>query len=314
MSAQHFDAVVVGGGPAGLSAALVLGRMRRRVLLLDTESPANSASSAMHGFLSRDGTPPSEVRDVAREQLRAYESVEYLQLAARAACRLPAGGFEVDLEDGTEVEARRLLLAHGMRYGLPDLEGVADVWGRHVFHCPYCHGWEVRDGAIAVYGAGERAVHQALLLASLSDDVVLLADGDADLAAEQRERLAAAGIELVDGRVERIREDGGRLRIVFTGRPPLTRHALFIQPKLTLSSDLAVSLGAALTEVGSVETDAAGQTSVRGLYAAGDAGSTVQSVAVATGSGARAAYAINAELAMEDTAPAAVQPRSHSRP
>ena len=307
MSAKHFDVVVVGGGPAGLSAALILGRMRRRVLLVDTESPANAVSNAMHGFLSRDGTPPAEVRRAAREELRTYDSVAYRRLAARAARRLPAGDFEVDLADGSEVAARRLLLAHGTRYGLPDLEGVAEVWGRHVFHCPYCHGWEVRDRAIAVYGGGDRAVHQALLLASLSDDVVLLTDGDADLPAEQRERLATAGVELVDGRVERIREDGGGLGIVFAGRAALARHALFIQPKLALASDLAVSLGAALTDVGSVDTDAAGQTSVRGLYAAGDAGSTVQSVAVATGSGARAAYAINAELAMEDTAPAAVQ-------
>ncbi len=306
MSSQHFDVVVVGGGPAGLSAALVLGRIQRRVLVLDTESPANAISNAMHGFLSRDGTPPAEVRRAAREQLRPYGTVEYGRLAARAARRPPAGGFEVDLEDGTEVAARRLLLAHGMRYGLPDLDGVAALWGRHVFHCPYCHGWEVRDRAIAVYGGGDRAVHQALLLVSLSDDVILLTDG-ADLPAEQRERLAAAGVELVDGRVERIDDDGGGLRVAFTGRAPLARHALFIQPELALASDLAVSLGAGLTEVGSVETDAAGQTSVRGLYAAGDAGSTVQSVAVAAGSGARAAYAINAELAMEDTAPSAVQ-------
>src|SRR5204863_9839043 len=142
---------------------------------------------------------------------------------------------------------------------LPGVEGVAELWGRHVFHCPYCHGWEVRDRAIAVYGGGDRAVHQALLLVSLSDDVVLLTDGDADLPAEQTERLAAAGVELVDGRVERIGEDGGRLRIVFTGRAALTRHALFIQPKLALASDLAIALGAAMTDVGSVETDAAGQ-------------------------------------------------------
>jgi thioredoxin reductase len=169
MSAQHFDVVVVGAGPAGLSAALVLGRVRRRVLLLDTESPANSVSSAMHGFLSQDGTPPAEVRRVAREQLRAYETVEYCRLAACAARRLPAGGFEVDLE-----------------------------------------GWEVRDRAIAVYCGGHRAVHQALLLVSLSDDVVLLTDGGPDL------------------------------------RPS--------------------SGGAALTDVGSVETDAGGLTSVRGLY------------------------------------------------
>ena len=299
MSAPRFDVVVVGGGPAGLSAALVLGRMRRRVLLLDTDAPANAVSHAMHGFLSRDGTPPVEVRRVSRQQLEAYASVELRGVAALAARRLPAGGFEVDLGDGTAVAARRLLLAHGMRYGLPGVDGVAEAWGRHVFHCPYCHGWEVRDRAIGVYGGGDRAVHQALLLVSLSEDVVLLTDGDADLPAEQREHLAAAGIAVVDAPVERIAEDGGGLSIVLAGGASLARDALFIQPTLTLASDLATSLDAALTEAGSVETDAAGQTSVPGLFAAGDAGTVVQSVAVSTGSGARAAYAINAELAME---------------
>jgi thioredoxin reductase len=191
-----------------------------------------------------------------------------------------------------------------MRYGLPHVDGVEELWGERIFHCPYCHGWEVRDLPIAVYGCGEKAVHQALLLSALSDDVVLLCDGDSEIAAEQRERLDAAGVEFVNDQVGRVEESGSELRVEFTtGRPPLARHALFIRPDLSLTSDLAVSLGAALTEVGSVETDASGQSSVPGLYAAGDAGTPVQSVAVATGSGARAAYAMNSELMMEDTAP-----------
>lgn len=305
MTEQSLDVVVVGGGPAGLSAALILGRMRRRVLLLDTDAPANAVSKAMHGFLSRDGTPPAEVRRVAVEQLEPYETVECRTVAARSAGRI-SGGFEIALDDGSHVTTRRLLLAHGMRYGLPHLDGVSELWGERIFHCPYCHGWEVRDRPIAVYGCGEKSVHQALLLSALSDDVVLLCDGDSEIAAEQRERFDLAGVELVDDQVERVEETGSELRVEFTtGRPSLARHALFIRPDLSLTSDLAVSLGAALTEVGSVETDASGQSSVPGLYAAGDAGMPVQSVAVATGSGARAAYSINAELMMEDTAPPA---------
>jgi thioredoxin reductase len=301
----QFDVVVVGGGPAGLSAALVLGRMRRRVLLLDTDAPANAVSKGVHGFLSRDGTPPADVRREGREQLRPYDSVECRPLAAHSVRSLPDGGFQLDLEDGSQPAARRLLLAHGMRYGLPDLEGVAELWGERVFHCPYCHGWEVRDRPIAVYGRGERAAHQVLLLHSLSDDVVLLSDGGSELPAEPRQHLGSAGIELVDDPVERVEAHRCELRVVFTERPPLARHALFIQPSLSLASDLASALGAALTEIGSIETDSAGQTTVPGLYAAGDAGTMLQSVAVATASGARAAYAINVELAMTDTAPSA---------
>ena len=302
MTSKLLDVVVVGAGPAGLSAALVLGRMRRGVLLLDTDAPANAVSKGVHGFLSRDGTPPAEMRRVGREQLRPYTTVECRSVAARSARRLADGVFALDLEDGSQVAARRLLLAHGMRYGLPDLEGVAELWGDRVFHCPYCHGWEARDRPIAVYGRGERAAHQALMLNSLSDDIVLLSDGDSELPVERRQRLGVAGIELLDHRIERVVKQGAGLQVLFTERPPLARYALFIQANLSPASDLAAPLGAALTEMGSVETDAAGQTSEPGLYAAGDAATTVQSVAVATGSGARAAYAINAELAMEDTA------------
>ena len=164
MTQEPIDVIVVGAGPAGLSAALVLGRMRRRVLVLDTDAPAHAVSKEVHGFLSRDGTPPAELRRVGRGQLAPYATVELRPVEARAARRLPGGGFEVDLGDGGRVTGRRLVLAHGMNYGLPDLDGVGELWGTKVFHCPYCHGWEVRERPLAVYGCGERAVHQALHL------------------------------------------------------------------------------------------------------------------------------------------------------
>ena len=135
MTDRSLDVVVVGGGPAGLSAALILGRMRRRVLLLDTDAPANAVSQAMHGFLTHDGTAPAEVRRVALEQLGPYETVERRPLGARSTGRV-SGGFEVVVEDGSHVTARRLLLAHGMRYGLPEVEGLSELWGKQVFHCP----------------------------------------------------------------------------------------------------------------------------------------------------------------------------------
>lgn len=301
MSGKSFDVVIVGGGPAGLTAGLILGRMRRWVLVIDSDAPANEVSNAMHGFLGQDGAPPAEVRRVASRQLDAYESAERRTTTAVSAVRLPAG-FEVTLEGGATVVGRRLLLAHGMRYGLPRVDGVAELWGEHVFHCPYCHGFEVRDRPIAVYASGERAVHQALLLSSLSDEVALLAA--ADLPAEGRERLHAAGVEIVDDPVARFApaEDGLRVEYA-TDRRALERFALFVQPDLSLASDLAPTLGAGLTPSGTVETDELGQSAVSGLYVAGDAAAPVQSVAIATGSGARAAYALNADLAMEDSEP-----------
>src|SRR5262249_15295055 len=157
--------------------------------------------------------------------------------------RRVAEGFEVTLGDGTVARSRRLLLAHGMRYGLPGLEGVAELWGERIFHCPYCHGWEVRDQAIAIYATGEKAVHQALLLSSLSVEIVLLASA-VKLAAGDRERLAAVGVAVVDDPVARLAPTEAGLRVEFaTARPDLERHALFIQPDLSLASDLAPSLG-----------------------------------------------------------------------
>jgi len=304
MSEQSFDVVVVGGGPAGLTAALILGRMRREVMLIDADTPANAVSDAMHGFLAQDGVPPAEVRRIAARQLDPYESVERRTAVAVSARRV-AEGFEVALADGATVTGRRLLLAHGMHYGLPAIEGISELWGECVFHCPYCHGWEVRDRRIAVYASGEKAVHQALLLGSLSDEIVLLA-ATVELTTEQRARLETAGVEVVDDPVARIAPAEEGLRIEFTtGRPDLERQALFVQPELSLASDLAPSLGAALTASGSVESEETGQSTVPGLYVAGDADAGVQSVAIATGSGARAAYALNADLALEDSRPQA---------
>lgn len=294
---HRFDVVIVGAGPAGLSAALVLGRMRRSVLVVDTDAPAHAVSDGVHGFLAQDGTPPVELRSIGREQLTPYTTVEVRHVAARRV-RLGDDGFELGLGDGTRVRAARLLLAHGMRYELPDLDGLADVWATRAFHCPYCHGWEVRDQRVAVYGCSARAVHQALLLSSLTADVVLLCEHAGALTPEQREQLSLAGIEIEPRAVARVDERDGALRLTFDHGEEHARDALFVQPRLELASDLAASLGADLTEAGTVATDETGLSSIAGLYVAGDAATPVQSVAVATGSGARAAYAINADLAI----------------
>src|SRR3954468_3721574 len=179
------DVVIVGAGPAGLSAALVLGRMRRAVLVVDTDAPAHAVSDGVHGFLAQDGTPPMHLRAIGRDQLKPYVSVETWQLAALLARTSEGGAFEVNLQGGSTVRARRLLLAHGMRYDLPEVEGLACLWGKRVFHCPYCHGWEVRDQLVAVYGCSDRAVHQALLLASLAEDIVLLCEDAAAVSSDQ---------------------------------------------------------------------------------------------------------------------------------
>jgi thioredoxin reductase len=288
-----FDVAIVGGGPAGLAAALVLGRMRRRVLLLDSDDPAHGVSDSVHGLFGHDGTPPFELRRTAQEQLRPYESVTVRMGAVDEAHRTPSG-FSVTAT-GTTSEAGVLLLATGMRYELPPIEGVAEVWARGAYHCPYCHGWEVRDRPLAAYGGG--AAHLALLLTSLSDDIVLLTDGSSELDPDQADRLRQAGVVIRDDPVARLAAEGGKLaRVVFADGSSDDRAGLFFVPTFT-PSPLPAQLGCQLDESGAIVIDEDGGTSVPGLFAAGDATTDKKAVALAAAAGSRAAYAINAALA-----------------
>jgi thioredoxin reductase len=288
-----FDVAIVGGGPAGLAAALVLGRMRRRVLLLDADDPAHGVSESVHGLFGHDGTPPSALRRTAQEQLRPYESVT-TQMVTVEQARVTPSGFSV-VAGGTTSEAGILLLATGMRYELPRIEGVAELWARGVYHCPYCHGWEMRDQPLAVYGAG--AAHLALLLSSLSDDVVLLTDGSSDLDPDEAEQLRRRGIVIRDDAVARLEGGDGRLaRVVFADGSTDDRPGLFFVPSFT-PSPLAAQLGCEVDQSDAVVIDEDGRTSVPGVFAAGDTTTDKKAVVLAAAAGSRAAYAINAGLA-----------------
>ena len=288
-----FDVAIVGGGPAGLAAALVLGRMRRRVLLLDADDPAHGVSEGVHGLFGHDGTPPFALRRTAQEQLRPYESVTTETVTVEQA-RVTPSGFSV-VAGGTTSAARVLLLATGMRYELPRIEGVAELWARGVYHCPYCHGWEMRDQPLAVYGAG--AAHLALLLSSLSDDVVLLTDGSSDLDPDEAEQLRRRGIVIRDDAVARLEGgDGSLARVVFANGSTDGRTGLFFVPSFT-PSPLAAQLGCEVDQSDAVVIDEDGRTSVPGVFAAGDTTTDKKAVVLAAAAGSRAAYAINAGLA-----------------
>jgi thioredoxin reductase len=294
-SATHppFDVAIVGGGPAGLAAALVLGRMRRQVLLLDADDPAHGVSDGVHGLFGHDGTPPAELRRIAREQLRPYESVT-VRMAMLEEVRATPSGFTV-LAGGTTSEAGVLLLAPGVRYELPRIEGVAEIWARGAYHCPYCHGWELRDEPLAAYGAG--ATKLALLLTSLSDDIVLLTDRNSSLDADEADQLRQAGVVIRDDPVARLEAEHGRLaRIVFADGSTDDRTGLFFVPSFT-PSPLPAQLGCELDESGAVVIDEDGRTSVPGVFAAGDATTDKKAVVLAAAAGSRAAYSINAGLA-----------------
>jgi thioredoxin reductase len=300
-----WDCIIVGAGPAGLNAALVLARARRRVLVADSGAPRNYATHEMHGVLGHDGLDPAQLRARGRGELTHYgvdvetvevDGAEVLDGAVRVSC---AGRTEL---------TRTVLLATGMLDELPDIPGFADVWGTSAHTCPYCDGFEHRDERLAVLAAGDRGEHLALLLRRYSDDVVLLSAGAHNLAADQLARLRALGIPVVETPVAGLDSDNGRLRRVRLGDGrTLDRDALFFYVGWRLRNDIARTLGCALRDDGSIAVDASQATTVDRVYAAGNCSDPRALVPTAAGSGTTAAVAINARLAVEDADRAVTQ-------
>ena len=287
-----YDAVIVGGGPAGLSAALVLGRARKRVLVVDEARPANAVSQGVGGLLGHDRVKPADLRDSGRRQLREHD-VE-LRHCAVEDVEPVRDGFLVTPADGAPVRAHALVLAHGLRYDPPPLPGIEALWGRSVFHCAFCDGWEVRDRPLAFHGSGPAAVRSALVLASWSNDVVLCTDGAPDPGGDV---LAAAGVRVRTEPIARLAgHDGSLEQIEFSEGPSERRKALFVSTRRDQPNGLAAALGCELTEAGTIVSDADGRTTVPGVFAAGDAATAhSRSVANAIGTGSRVAYAVALE-------------------
>jgi thioredoxin reductase len=301
-----YDVLIAGGGPAGLSAALLLGRSRRAVLVCDGGEPRNAASPAAHSFLTRDGAPPLELRRIGREQLAEYPSVELADTKI-VAVDATDGRFEATLGDGRRVAARKVILATGVRDELPAIAGLADLWGGDLFHCPYCHGWEVRDRPLAVLPNGappDILWHMVTLIRNWSSDVVLLTNGSALLGSEDRERLRAMNVGLREEPIARLDHEGGRLtQVVFADDSALPRGGIFVRPVLHPRNELAVRLGCDLNDdaiPGLIRVDPTWQTTVPGVYAVGDVATPMQQIAMAVSSGAMAGALANHALVMAD--------------
>jgi thioredoxin reductase len=299
MDTTTFDIAVIGGGAAGLSAALVLSRARRRIMVIDAGSPRNAPATNMHGFLSRDGLPPSELLRIGREEVQAYGGLLRDGTVSRIV-NDGAGGFDVELADGHAVSARRLLVATGLRDELPDIPGLHERWARDVLHCPYCHGYEVRDRTLGVLGGSPAAVRYAQIVRQWSDDVVYFTPSET-LVPSERIQLTARGIAIAEGGVQRIVVDGDRLVGVelHDGRT-IACEALFVPPRFVPQNDLLVGLSCELDPVGWPTTDDTGLTSVPGVWVAGNISNPRAQVVTAAGEGSAAAIAINADLVEED--------------
>jgi len=312
INSPSYDCVIVGAGPAGLNAALILGRCRRRILLCDNDRPRNGVTRAMHGFLTRDGVSPQEFRRAGREQLCQYDTVEFAQATVSDVC-IRADGFEVTLDGQRKVVGRKLLLATGVADRLPDLEGIRQFYGRSVFHCPYCDAWEFRDQPLAVYGNGKSGVGLSMTVSIWTKDLVLCTDGPATIADRDAARLQARGVVVRDDRIIRLEgQDGMLQRIVFAQGEPLARAAMFVHTDQYQQCDLALRLGCNVNEKRSLETSEHEGTNVPGLYVAGDTSRDVQFAIVAAAEGARAAFEINKAFLAEELHHA-MQSRLHRR-
>jgi thioredoxin reductase (NADPH) len=324
-----YDVVVVGGGAAGLSGALALGRARRTVLVLDAGDPRNAPAAHVHNYLTSEGMSPSALLAAGRAEVTGY-GVQVVsatvaaarQLAGDQAEPLPGTGgdrFSVDLADGRSVRARRLLVATGLVDELPDVPGVAERWGRDVLPCPYCHGWEVRDQAIGILGTGPMAVHGALLWRQWSADVVLFRHTAPALTDEEAEQLTARGIIVVDAEVAALEVQDDRLAGVrLRSGEFVPRQTVVVAPRFTARAEVLSTLGLEATDreiaghviSSAIPADATGATAVPGVWVAGNVADPFGQVISAAAAGLQAGAAINADLIAEETADAVARFRA----
>jgi len=297
-----YDVVVIGAGPAGLSAALVLSRALRKVAVVDDGEPRNAPAAQMHGFLSRDGSAPTDLLTIGRAEVEGYGGE---LIGGRVTGVVPheaeiGTGFRLTLADGSSLNSRQILVATGLQDELPNIPGVRERWGRDVLHCPYCHGYEVRDQPIGVLGGNADSIQHAQLIRQWSPDVMLFPHADS-VTAQQREQLAARSIQVIDGLVSQMVVSEDRLNgVELVDARVIARTAVFVRPRFVPNIELVDALKGAIDDHGWVVTDDVGRTSIRGVWVAGNAANARAQVVTAAGEGSASAIAMNAELVGED--------------
>ncbi|MEH0826671.1 MULTISPECIES: NAD(P)/FAD-dependent oxidoreductase [unclassified Micromonospora] len=302
---ENYEVMVVGGGAAGLNGALMLARARRSVLVVDGGEPRNAPADGVHALLGHDGLPPAELLARGRDEVRRYGG--HLTEGRVETVNRDGDGFEVALADGRRIRAGHVLVATGLVDELPDVPGLRERWGRDVVHCPYCHGWEVRERPIGVIGTGPMSVHQTLLFRQWSDDVVYLRHTAPPLTDEQAEQLAARGVQVVEGEIAAVETAGDRLTGVRLrdGRT-VGREVLTVAPRMVARTGFLAGLGlrpqphpSGMGEY--LPADESGRTDVPGVWVAGNVTDLSAQVGAAAAAGARTAAMINADLVNEET-------------
>jgi thioredoxin reductase len=298
---QVWDVIVVGAGPAGLSAALILARARRHTLVFDRETPRSWASQALHGFITREGIPPGRLREIARAELARFPNLRYVKGEVVAARRLPSQLFEVRARSGLRARSRKILIATGVFDELPPIPDIERYFGTSAFQCPYCDGWETRGARIAVYAQRQRAVEMARAMTAWNSEIVLCTDGAGGISAADREQLSNNGVLIIGQRISHLEGVGKSLRaIVFQGGHREAVRALYFDMPCRSQSHLAETLGCEYNTRGGIRCGQYEATNVSGVFVAGNLIKDVQLSIVAAAEGARAAFGINRALTRED--------------
>ncbi len=296
---QLLDVLIIGGGPAGLNAALVLGRARKNVVVIDDETPRNWVTRETHGFVTRDGASPREFRKAAKEQIAAYPSVQFASDTATAITGSD-GDFRITTAQGANYRTKKILFAVGKKDLPLDINGLTEVYGKSAFVCPYCDGWELRDQKLVIIVNGDNALHMAKVISGWTEHYTICTNGSGSLTDEQREELKQHHVTVFDAPVQSIDSEEGMVKqVVLDDGTAIPCTGVFFQPKLFTGSELPKAIGCEITDSGTVVVDGTGKTSVPGVFSAGDAASELYQAITAASLGALSAVSMNNELNVE---------------
>ena len=300
MEANFFDVIIVGGSYSGLAAGMALGRALRKVLIIDSGKPCNKQTPHSHNFLTHDGKTPAEIAKLGRQQVEMYSTVNFFYGLAISGIKTDRG-FEIALASGENFSASKLIFATGVRDLMPDIEGFAESWGISVLHCPYCHGYEIRNDKTVILGNGEYGFEFSKLISNWTQDLTLFTNGPSTLTEDQTLKLKKHHINIVQEFVERFEHHNGQLQnIIFKNGTKYPVKAVYTRPPFEQHCSIPVLFGCELTDEGYIKTDAFQQTTVRGIFACGDNVTRMRTVANAVALGTVAGIAVNKELIEEN--------------
>ncbi|WP_339756173.1 NAD(P)/FAD-dependent oxidoreductase [Algoriphagus aquimarinus] len=300
MHSSEFDIIIIGGSYAGLSAAMALGRSLRKVLVIDGGKPCNRQTPHSHNFLTQDGKTPAEISTIARKQVEQYDTITFL-LGFAVKGKKTESGFEIETEKGEVFQGKKLIFATGVKDIMPEIPGFTECWGISVIHCPYCHGYEVRNQKTGIMANGDFGYEFGKLITNWTEDLTIFTNGKSTLTDEQTGKLALKGVRIIETEIEKIEHKIGKLeQLILKDGAQIALKALYAKADFVQSSDIPVSLGIELTEHGHIKVDPMQKTSILGVYACGDNSTQFRSVSFAVSTGTMAAAACNKELIDEE--------------